>query len=197
MAKRRLRPRILLLILAALPLSVACAGPTSTSAPPAAGPRDGSHDFDWDIGAWRTHQRRLLHPLTGSHQWVDYHGTDVVRKLWTGADTGMIEADGPAGRLEIFTIRLYDPQSHQWSILFTNPATGKMSPALTGGFKHGRAAFYDQERYEGREIYVRFTISDLTADSCRFEQAFSDDGGRRWEVNFIVTERRMKEKASA
>src|SRR5215472_379442 len=58
--------------------------------------RDGSHDFDWDMGAWKTHQRRLLHPLTGSTTWVEYSGTDVVRKIWDGANQGFIEADGPA-----------------------------------------------------------------------------------------------------
>jgi hypothetical protein len=189
MAKRLFVTRAVALLLAASPLALATT--PSIQAAMAGTQRDGTHDFDWDIGAWRTHQRRRLRPLTGSNQWVDYTGTDVVRGLWDGANTGTIEADGPAGHLEIFTIRLYDPASHQWSISFTNPGAGVMSPALTGGFKSGRAEFYDQEPYQGREILVRFTISDITVNSCRFEQAFSDDGGKEWEVNFIVTERRI------
>ena len=185
----------------ALALAVAPPSLANAAAPPGAPPaatarRDGSHDFDWDIGAWQTHQRRRLHPLTGSSSWVDYHGTDVVKKLWNGANTGMIEADGPAGHLEIFTIRLYNPESHQWGITFTNPASGTIAPVLTGEFKNGRAEFYEQEPYQGREILVRFAISDVTADSCRFEQAFSADGGKTWEVNFIVTETRMKRGSS-
>lgn len=182
-------------ILVIFPITLATASPAPSPIPPSApssAQRDGSHDFDWDIGAWKTHQRRRLHPLTGSHQWVDYSGTDVVHKLWNGANTGIIEADGPAGHLEIFTIRLYNPQSHQWNISFTNPAMGTMSQAVTGEFKSGRAEFYDQEPYDGRQIMVRFAISDITANSCRFEQSFSDDGGKTWEVNFIVTETRMK-----
>jgi hypothetical protein len=67
--------------------------------------REGQHDFDWDIGTWKTHQRRLLHPLTGSTTWVEYNGTDVVRKIWDGANSGVAEADGPSGHLEIFTLR--------------------------------------------------------------------------------------------
>src|SRR3954468_20712650 len=66
--------------------------------------KDASHDFDWDYGTWKTHQRRLLHPLTGSTTWVDYEGTDVVQKIWDGANTGLIKADGPAGHLEIYTL---------------------------------------------------------------------------------------------
>ena len=193
MAKRPLLHFVLPATLAAATLSPAGAAPPPGVAPAKAQvQRDGSHDFDWDIGAWSTHQRRRLRPLTGSNAWVDYNGTDIVRKLWDGANTGMIEADGPAGHLEIFTIRLYDPDSHQWGIAFTHPASGVMSPTLTGEFRNGRAEFYDQEPYKGRQILVRFAISDITADSCRFEQSFSDDGGKTWEVNFIVTETRMK-----
>jgi len=154
--------------------------------------RDGQHDFDWDIGTWTTHQRRLLHPLTGSTTWVEYNGTDVVRKIWDGANSGVVEADGPSGHLEIFTLRLYNPESHQWSISFTNPATGTMSIPSVGEFKNGRGEFYDQETYNGRTILLRFAVSDITPTSCRFEQAFSDDGGKTWETNFIVTETRAK-----
>jgi len=153
--------------------------------------RDGRRDFDWDIGTWKTHQSRLLRPLTGSNTWVEYKGTDVVRKIWVGANMGLIEADGPAGHLEIFTLRLYNPEAHQWGISFTNP-TGTLSQPAIGEFKNGRGDFYDQETYNGRAILLRFSVYDITPNSCRFEQAFSADGGKTWEVNFIVTETRMK-----
>lgn len=151
---------------------------------------NGQHDFDWDMGVWKTHQRRLLHPLTGSTKWVEYTGTDVVRKIWDGANSGIIEANGSGGHLEIFTVRLYNPQAHQWNISFTNSATGAFSQPVIGEFKNGRGEFYDQETYNGRTILVRFSVSDITANSCRFEQAFSADGGKSWEANFIVSETR-------
>ena len=153
-----------------------------------AGEADGRHDFDWDIGTWKTHQRRLLHPLTGSSAWVEYHGTDVVRKIWDGANVGEIRADGTAGRLELMTLRLYNPQTHEWSVYFSNSTKGALSPPAVGGFHNGRGDFYDQETYDDKTILLRFSVSDITADSCRFEQAFSADGGKTWEVNFIVTE---------
>lgn len=157
--------------------------------------RDGQHDFDWDIGTWKTHQRRLLRPLTGSTTWVDYHGIDVVQKVWDGANVGKIEADGPAGHLEIFTVRLYNPQTHEWSIYFTNSAIGTFSLPAVGEFKNGRAEFFDTEPSgpNGRAILLRFAISDVTPDSCHFEQAFSTDGGKTWEANFIVSETRVKD----
>ena len=145
----------------ALALGLAClpALVSAADTAPAPAARDGRHDFDWDYGAWKTHQRRLLHPLTGSTTWVEYTGTDEVHKLWDGANWGIIEADGSAGHLEIYTIRLYNPDTHEWTINFTNPAIGALAATpVTGGFKDGRAEFYDQEFLTGKTILVRFSI---------------------------------------
>ena len=79
--------------------------------------RDGQHDFDFYIGTWTQHLKRLEHPLTGSNTWVEYDGTVMVRKVWGGrANLNEFEADGPAGHIEGLTLRLYNPQSHQWSL---------------------------------------------------------------------------------
>jgi hypothetical protein len=164
-----------------------------TAAPPAA-KRDGQHDFDFEIGTWKTHLSRLLHPLTGSTTWVEYEGTTVVRKVWNGrANLVELEADGPAGHFEGLNLRLYNPQSHQWSLNFASSNGGSMSQPTIGEFKNGRGEFFDQETLDGRAIFVRFVISDITPDSCHFEQAFSDDGGKTWEINWRATDTRVKD----
>jgi hypothetical protein len=155
--------------------------------------RDGQHDFDFEIGTWKTHLRRLLHPLTGSNTWVEYEGTTVVRKVWNGrADLLELVADGPAGHFEGLNLRLYNPQSRQWSLNFANASGGTMSTPTIGEFKNSRGEFYDQETLGSRSILVRFVISDITPNSCRFEQAFSDDGGKTWEVNWVATDTRVR-----
>lgn len=155
--------------------------------------RDGEHDFDFEIGTWKTHLKRLPHPLTGSTTWVEYDGITVVRKVWNGrANILELEADGPAGHFRGLNLRLYNPESHQWSLNFSNSASGTLSQPTIGEFKNGRGEFYDQETLNGRSILVRFVISDITPNSCRFEQAFSDDGGKSWEVNWIATDTRVK-----
>jgi hypothetical protein len=166
-----------------LGLLVAFAGPVRAEPQ-----HDGLHDFDWDIGTWTTHQKRLLHPLSGSTRWVEYHGTDVVRRIYDGANSGIIEADGPAGHLEIYTIRLYDANAHQWKIYFAPGPGSALSQPVIGEFNDGRGDFYDQEPFKGRMILVRFSVSGITKTACHFEQAFSADGGRTWETNFIVDE---------
>jgi len=155
--------------------------------------QDGQHDFDFEIGTWKTHLRRLLHPLTGSTTWVEYEGTTVVSKVWNGrANLVELVADGPAGHFEGLSLRLYNPQSHQWTLNFANANSGTLSQPTIGEFKGKRGEFYDQETLNGRAILVRFVISDITPDSCHFEQAFSDDGGKTWEVNWIAIDTRVK-----
>jgi hypothetical protein len=147
--------------------------------------RDGQRDFDFEIGAWKAHLSRLLHPLAGSTTWVDYEGTSVVRKVWNGrANLGELEVDGPSGHIQGLTLRLYDPQSRQWHISWANSSDGILGQPMTGEFKDGRGEFFDQEMFNGRAIYVRFVFSNITPRSFRFEQAFSDDGGKTWEVNW-------------
>lgn len=156
--------------------------------------RDGQQDFDFEIGTWKTQLRRLLRPLTGSTTWVEYEGTTVVRKIWNGrANLVELEVDGPAGHLEALSLRLYNPQSRQWSLNFSNSSSGTMSQPMIGEFKNGRGEFFDQETFNGRAIYVRFVISNITPKSWRFEQSFSDDGGKAWEVNWIAIDTRVKD----
>ena len=66
-------------------------------------------------------------------------------------------------------------------------------PAISE-FKDGHGEFFDSERFNGRNILVRQIWSDITPNSCHFEQAFSDDGGKTWEVNWIVTDTRVNDE---
>jgi len=156
--------------------------------------RDGQHDFDFEIGSWKTQLRRRLHPLTGSTTWVEYQGTTVVRKIWNGrANLVELEVDGPPGHIEGLSLRLYNPESRQWSLNYSNSASGTMSQPVIGEFKNGRGEFFGQDFLNGRAILVRFIISDITPNSCHFEQSFSDDGGKTWESNWIATDTRVKD----
>jgi hypothetical protein len=169
----------------------------ANAAPPqGASQRDAQHDFDWDIGSWRVHMRRLLHPLTGSTTWVEYDGTDVVRKVWGGrANLGEVELDGQSGHLEFLTLRLYNPETGKWSMNISSSAAGVLSPPAIGGFEGGHGRFVDQEPYDGRTILVRYDVAVITPTRCRFEQSFSADGGSTWELNLIVNETLMEARS--
>jgi hypothetical protein len=171
--------RYLLLFCLALPLLPAYAG--------------GKHDFDWEIGSWNTKLKRLGHPLSGSHDWTDWTGVTMVRAVWGGkANLLELEADGPNGdHFEGLSLRLYNPEAKQWTINFANGKAGVMTSPNSGDFKNGRGEFYQTDNFGPRTILVRFVISDVTANSAHFEQAFSEDGGKSWEVNWIADDTRI------
>lgn len=175
---------------AAAPAPVDAAAPAPDSA--IVVPNGGPHDFDFEFGAWTTHIRRLLHPLTGSTSWVDLRGSSVVRRVWQGrANLGELEVSGGGTKLEGMSLRIYDPVARHWNIHWTNASDGLISSAMQGGFANGRGLFYDHEQLGERTIAVRFIFSDITATTFRLEQAFSPDEGRTWETNWIATFKRL------
>lgn len=166
--------------------------PVATTCPSTAtAQHDGQRDFDWEIGSWSTHLRRLAKPLSGSTDWVEYKGTTEVRPVMGGrANLVELKVEGPAGRIEGASLRLYNPQARQWSLHFASASGGVLTPAPIGAFSNGCGEFYAQDSWNGRAILVRFVISGITPDSARFEQAFSADGGKSWEVNWIAVDTR-------
>ena len=154
--------------------------------------RDGQHDFDFEFGTWKTHLKRLVHPLSGSTTWAEYDGTTVVRKVADG-QANLVELDvtGTTGSIKGISLRLYDASSHQWSLNFARLGSGSLTTPAIGQFKDGRGEFTNPDTLDGRPILVRFIISDITAKSTHFEQSFSADGGKTWEVNWVAVDTRQ------
>jgi hypothetical protein len=156
--------------------------------------RDAQHDFDFEFGAWEVRLSRRPRPLTGSTDWVEYEGTSVVRQVWDGrANLGELVVDGPTGHIEGMSLRLYHPESRQWHIRWANSGDGLLGEPMIGGFEDGRGEFYNQESLNGKAIFVRFIFSDITTNTFQLEQAFSDDGGKTWEANWIAAFTRVSE----
>jgi hypothetical protein len=150
------------------------------------------HDFDFEPGHWHTALRRRLHPLSGSDAWADYAGTTIVRPVLDGrANLVELDVSGPEGRLQGLSLRLFETKRRRWTLNFSNAASGTLAAPVTGGFGGGpRGVFYGAEEFNGRRVLVRFIIDSTSADTCRFEQAFSADGGVTWETNWIAMDTR-------
>jgi hypothetical protein len=192
---RRALPACLIVVATAVAATALRAAEAAhPAALPAPAARDGSHDFDFEIGRWKTHVTRRLHPLSGSDTWVDYDGISTVNKVWGGAANLLeLAMDGNGSHWQGMSLRLYDPQARQWSLNFSNRAGGTLGTPTVGEFRDGRGEFHDQETLDGRAIQVRFTIAPQDSDHIRFEQAYSADGGKTWEVNWIATDTRLKD----
>jgi hypothetical protein len=182
----------LLLPVLALMLSVSLRSQTSsqTSDNPVLLPqRDGSHDFDFLIGDWKAHVRRLPDRLNNSNVWVEYDGISNHHKLLdSNANFEQFEVTNTDKKLHIKaqTLRLYNPTTRQWSIYLVDLDNGTLdSPPVVGGFNGKRGEFFHQESFKGRTILVRYIWLDIPPSSSRMEQSFSPDGGKTWEVNWI------------
>jgi hypothetical protein len=155
--------------------------------------RDGSHDFDALLGSWKYQLKRRMNPLTGSATWVEYQGTGLCRKIYDGAEIDQLVADGSAGHIEGLTLRTYNPQSRQWRLYWAHRKIGVLDPPQVGEFKNGRGEFFAQDTINGKTILIRFAWTNMNTTP-HFEQSFSDDGGKTWEVNWITDQTRIKDE---
>lgn len=149
--------------------------------------RDGRHDFDFLHGSWTIQHRRLRERLKGSTTWEEFESSTTVRPTLGGLgnmdETSMARE---SGRVEGMTVRFYHPATHEWSIYWADSVNGFGTTPMIGRFEDGRGVFFAQEAFEGRHIFVRFVWTNAGVDACRWEQAFSVDGGTTWEVNWIM-----------
>ncbi|MFE6489778.1 hypothetical protein ACFVGN_43555 [Streptomyces sp. NPDC057757] len=153
---------------------------------------NGTNDFDFLHGTWRVANRRLTAPLSGGDSnigsdigWEEFPGESVVRPLFGGAGNIDEIAFPTLGRRGA-TLRLYDREARQWSIFWSDSRTGRLDPPVTGGFTGDRGDFHGDDTYGGRPIRVHVTWYRLGPDAARWEQEFSADGGRSWELNWTM-----------
>jgi hypothetical protein len=173
----------------ALALALPAPAPATQTVDTAA--RNGQHDFDFEIGTWTTRVRVLRNPLSGeSPNWAEYEGTSVVRPLLDGrANFVELSVAGASGKIEGGSLRLYNPQTRQWSLNFASLRDGMLTAPVYGGFDgKGRGLFYGQDVQAGRAILVRFIITQVSPREARFDQAYSTDGGITWETNWIAVD---------
>jgi hypothetical protein len=151
-------------------------------------PSGGAHDFDFEFGAWTAHLKRLRHPLDGDTAWVAYDGRSLVHPLLRGRENvGELDVRGAAGAIQGLTIRTYDAPDRRWNVSWVNAGDGTVTNPMMGGFHNGEGLFFGNDTYKGKPILVRFEFSNVTRRHFTFRQAFSGDGGKNWETNWVAT----------
>lgn len=190
---RRLRLFYRLPVFCFIALAALAQAPPPPLLPPL---HDGAHDFDPLLGNFTFHLRRMLHPLTDSPEWGELTGTGACYKVWDGrAQLDTIEVDGASSHIEGLTLRLYDPSSRQWRLYWANSRVGRLDPPQIGAFRDGHGDFYTTDSINGKTILIRYDWSRMSSGTPHFEQAFSPDGGRTWEVNWITDQTRTSDAA--
>jgi len=159
--------------------------------------RDGSRDFDPLLGNWAFNLRRLIHPLTGSNDWVEFEGESHCRSIWGGRgrlDELSVTNPSDGSKIEGLTLRLYNPKSNEWLLYYASAASPSFGTPQRGRFVDGKGVFLDRDVINGKNIVVRYLWLELDSNTPRFEQAFSTDDGKTWETNWITTQTRKLEK---
>jgi hypothetical protein len=158
--------------------------------------RDGQRDFDFLVGSWKIHLKRLVQANKGSKEWVELDGTVVCRQVFGGraeVEEFNVESGDKKMHIEGLATRFYNPNSHQWSIWWANAKDGAMyPPPVVGEFKNGRGEFYDQEVVDGRVVFTRYAWTATTTKSPHFEQSISVDGGKSWELTWVTDQTKDK-----
>lgn len=147
----------------------------------------GARDFDFLHGKWRIRHKTLTSRLTGAIDWVKADAIDIVRPAFAGlGNTGRFMRLVDGEPYEGMPIRLYDPQLGQWRIWWLDTIDHRMEPPLMGGFKDGVGLFEGADTLRGKPIRVRFRWTEVSENFARWDQAFSGDDGKSWELNSIM-----------
>jgi hypothetical protein len=149
-------------------------------------PASGVHDFDFLLGDWRAHHRRLR---PDTRQWEKFEGTWSTRPLLGGAVNIEEHALGaPRGAYQALALRAYDSTTRQWAIWWLDGRyPSAIRPPVKGRFENGIGTFYSDYVQDGKPMKGRFLWSHITPTSARWEQAASADGGKTWAPNWIAT----------
>ena len=144
-------------------------------------------DFDFWFGSWDVRNRWLRRRLAGSDDWEEFDATVVARPLLDGVGNEDEFRTDHAGGFIGMSFRFFDPERRRWSIYWADSRRpGELDPPVFGTFSGDVGLFEGEDVHRGRPILVRFTWSGVTTPTPRWEQAFSDDGGRTWETNWVM-----------
>lgn len=143
------------------------------------------HDFDDLAGAWTVANRRLRARGVGSDDWDEFPAASCLT-VHLGGVVNVDEIHFPTKGWSGLTLRTFDLARNQWSIYWINSRDGVLFPPVVGGFTGARGEFYGEDQDDGRPVLVRFVWLRQGGARFRWEQAFSTDGGVRWETNWTM-----------
>lgn len=176
----------------ALCLSSSAGDAASACANTATGP-DPVRDFDFFIGTWLVSHSRLKERLAGSSEWQKFDGTCHVRSLLGGCaniDDSLV--DLPDGAYRGIGLRAFDAKTKTWADWWLDGRDPhKIDVPVVGRFANGVGTFLSDDTLRGKPIKVRGLWSRITPTSLQWDQAFSPDGGKTWETNWIMRYARM------
>jgi hypothetical protein len=153
--------------------------PSQTSSP---------DDFDFFVGNWKVHNRKLNKRLADCNEWTEFEATSECRKLLNGfANTDSFYTTFDDKPFEGMTFRLFNPKTKLWSIYWADSNVVILDVPQIGSFDGKTGEFYARDVFDSKPIIVKFKWDATDADTPVWSQAFSADEGKTWEWNWFMT----------
>lgn len=154
-------------------------------------------DFDFLVGKWKMHNRRLNKRLEGGKEWTEFESSDENSKILSGTadmDTySTTEMPGQEGKLfEGVTLRLFNPKTRLWSLYWVASNVGVLDPPVVGSFENNVGHFFAKDTFKGKPIIMMFRWDARDKDRPVWSQAFSPDNGKTWEWNWYNVSEKTK-----
>ena len=151
------------------------------------------HDFDFLIGSWFIHNRKLNQRLVGSQDWIEFGASGTLRQILQGfgnIDDFVTEFEGKP--FEGMSLRIFNPLNKLWGIYWSDTSRYTLDKPVFGSFDGDIGKFYCLDMINGKDILVMFQWDKHNPEKPVWSQAFSPDNGKTWEWNWYMTFTRHK-----
>lgn len=122
-------------------------------------------------------------PLADGGEWLHFSGAMTARTYFNGAISND-EFHFPSRSSRGMTIRLFDPDTEQWSLYWVSSLDGKLNPPVRGGFSSGVGEFYRDSVRDGQPTRIRYRWRNISHHEASWELALSTDSGASWNTNW-------------
>jgi hypothetical protein len=142
--------------------------------------------FDFLLGDWIVHHRKLKQRLQGSTDWIEFPGTLSVQRLPGIGNVDENVLEDPNGSYLATSLRIFNPKANHWSIYWIDGRDPAITTPVVGRFEGRKGTFFSNDDFNGKPVRVRFTYEDVATGHGQWTQAFSPDAGHTWELNWVM-----------
>ncbi len=112
----------------------------------------------------------------------------AILELWNENKVG----EGIKG----YSLRYFNEDSDSWTLWLNWPGKNRSGTRpMEGSFRHGRGEFFSEfPKNDSVIVTQRYTFSDITPTSLRWDNSFSEDGGKTWTQGTWIMEFSRKQE---
>ena len=152
-----------------------------------ASPTSTENDFDFYVGSWKIHHKKLTARLSNCAQWIEFESTATMYKVLHGlGNIDHIYATVNGNTFEGMSVRFFNPHSKLWRIHWADTNNLMLDKPTVGSFHNHFGYFFSQDTQDGKKILIVYRWDIRNKEKPVWSQAFSADNGKNWEWNWYM-----------